>query len=35
LRKTGDLKSSFAHYTTALTLDPEHKGANEYLGGST
>jgi len=32
LRKTGRLDEAFAHYREALTLDPTHRGANEYLG---
>ena len=32
LRKTGDREGALGHYLTALKLDPEHRGANEYLG---
>ena len=32
LRNAGDHKASLASYTKALALDPDHKGANEYLG---
>jgi Flp pilus assembly protein TadD len=32
LRKTGDPKGALGQYLAALKLDPEHKGANEYLG---
>ena len=31
-RKTGDLDEAFAHYDRALTLNPRHRGAHEYLG---
>jgi Flp pilus assembly protein TadD len=31
-RKQGNLEQSAEAYTTALTLDPEHKGALEYQG---
>ena len=31
-RKTGVLITAFKHYKTALTLDPNHKGAHEYIG---
>lgn len=31
-RKLGDLDKAFGHYRIALTLDPEHRGAHEYLG---
>ena len=27
-----DLPKAFEHYTTALKLDPKHKGAHEYIG---
>jgi tetratricopeptide (TPR) repeat protein len=32
LRKTGDYGQAYAYYRKALELDPEHKGALEYLG---
>lgn len=32
LRKTGDYKNSWIYYTKALEMDPNHKGAHEYLG---
>jgi tetratricopeptide (TPR) repeat protein len=32
LRKTGDYGQAYTHYRKALELDPEHKGALEYLG---
>ncbi len=32
LRKTGDFKTSLTYYTKALELQPDHKGAREYLG---
>ena len=32
LRKTGDFKTSLTYYTKALELQPDHKGAHEYLG---
>ena len=31
-RKMGDLDQSIYYYKMALTIAPEHKGANEYLG---
>ncbi len=31
-RKLGDFDSALVHYQTALKLDPNHVGANEYLG---
>jgi Flp pilus assembly protein TadD len=31
-RKRGNLEVAFKHYERALTLDPKHLGANEYLG---
>lgn len=32
LRKTGDHANALIYYTKALALDPDHKGAREYLG---
>jgi Flp pilus assembly protein TadD len=32
LRKTGDFSTSLTYYTKALELQPDHKGAREYLG---
>ena len=31
-RKLGMVEEAKAHYRKALDIDPEHKGANEYLG---
>ena len=31
-RKRGNLDAAFIHYDRALTLDPKHRGAHEYLG---
>ncbi len=31
-RHSGDLEKSFAHYQQALRLDPNHRGAHEYIG---
>jgi tetratricopeptide (TPR) repeat protein len=31
-RKTGNLDAAFEHYSTALRLDPDHRGAHEYIG---
>ncbi len=31
-RKSGDLERSFTHYQRALDLDPDHRGAHEYIG---
>lgn len=31
-RKAGMLDKAFKHYKTALSLDPNHKGAHEYIG---
>jgi predicted Zn-dependent protease len=31
-RKSGDPNGSLQYYTYALTLDPKHLGANEYIG---
>jgi predicted Zn-dependent protease len=32
LRKTGKMTEALDYYTRALTLNPQHRGANEYLG---
>jgi tetratricopeptide (TPR) repeat protein len=32
LRKTGDYAQAYTYYRKALELDPDHKGALEYLG---
>jgi Flp pilus assembly protein TadD len=32
LRKTGRIDEALRHYMRALSLDPRHLGANEYLG---
>lgn len=32
LRNNGDYKNSKARYDEALRIDPDHKGAHEYLG---
>jgi len=32
LRKTGDFSTALSYYTKALELEPDHKGAHEYLG---
>ncbi|MBT6275054.1 MAG: tetratricopeptide repeat protein, partial [Chromatiales bacterium] len=32
LRQLGRLDESLSQYQKALSLDPEHRGANEYLG---
>lgn len=32
LRKLGRLDEALAHYDRALRLDPQHRGAHEYLG---
>ncbi len=32
LRNKGDLDRAMKHYNIALTLDPKHKGAHEYVG---
>jgi len=32
LRKSGDKDGALANYQKALAIDPEHLGANEYLG---
>lgn len=31
-RKSGDVAQALRHYEKALALDPEHRGAREYLG---
>jgi tetratricopeptide (TPR) repeat protein len=31
-RNAGDLNRAFAEYEQALRLDPQHKGAHEYVG---
>ena len=31
-RKSGDARGSLQYYQTALSLDPKHLGANEYIG---
>jgi Flp pilus assembly protein TadD len=31
-RKLGNLERSFRHYEQALELDPDHRGAHEYIG---
>lgn len=31
-RKLGEFKQSFANYYKALELDPQHRGAHEYIG---
>lgn len=31
-RKLGNTQSAMSYYTRALQLDPNHRGANEYLG---
>ena len=31
-RKLGNTKKAFEHYQIALSINPEHRGANEYLG---
>jgi Flp pilus assembly protein TadD len=31
-RKSGKLDMAFKHYQEALRLDPEHRGAHEYIG---
>jgi tetratricopeptide (TPR) repeat protein len=31
-RKLGKYEQAFSFYTRALKLDPDHKGANEYIG---
>ena len=31
-RKSGNLDAAFLHYDKALAIDPEHRGAHEYMG---
>lgn len=31
-RKSGNLDAAFKYYERALTLDPKHRGAHEYIG---
>ena len=31
-RKSGRLEQAFAHYDRALSIDPRHRGAHEYVG---
>jgi tetratricopeptide (TPR) repeat protein len=31
-RKVGEFKSSLAYYKRALAINPNHRGANEYIG---
>jgi tetratricopeptide (TPR) repeat protein len=31
-RKTGNLDLAFRHYKRALAIDPQHRGAHEYIG---
>ena len=31
-RKSGRLNEAFSHYKRALTIDPTHRGAHEYIG---
>jgi tetratricopeptide (TPR) repeat protein len=31
-RRLGQVEAALAHYGKALALEPEHRGANEYLG---
>ena len=31
-RKAGNLDMAFKHYNEALRIDPDHKGAHEYIG---
>ena len=33
-RKTGDFSKSLAYYGKALSLDPDHRGAHEYIGSA-
>ncbi len=31
-RKSGQLEAAFEHYGKALAIDPDHRGAHEYMG---
>jgi tetratricopeptide (TPR) repeat protein len=31
-RHLGEMDKSFSHYDKALQIDPDHRGAHEYLG---
>jgi tetratricopeptide (TPR) repeat protein len=31
-RKSGQLEAAFEHYEKALAIDPDHRGAHEYMG---
>ena len=31
-RKLGNTEKAFEHYNTALKMEPDHRGANEYIG---
>ena len=31
-RNRGNLETAFKHYQRALSIDPEHRGAHEYIG---
>ncbi len=31
-RHVGDMDKAFTHYRTALQIEPQHKGAHEYIG---
>jgi tetratricopeptide (TPR) repeat protein len=31
-RHLGDMDKSFSHYDKALQIDPDHRGAHEYMG---
>lgn len=32
LRKSGQVDAAFEHYAKALKIDPDHRGAHEYIG---